>query len=225
MSRTCFVAVLCCSLIAGCLSLRLDENSPCRLREYIDQIESHVPSACVLRNKDVRREVLSGVYVQDGPERQKRGSAALATGRIYLFPEGEYFFTFESDISREQVLDKGKWKYDKGFVSLLTEGTLSKRLPLDKEYLVILASYCGRPSLLLVGTNNDREMLLAFAEDEKQEEDNGFDSALLICSYERDPLRDVCERKDLKDWLGSKCASKEEIDSYDAYDANNSAVK
>ena len=127
------------------------------------------------------------MYDQDGPESQKHKIGRLVIDQIYIFPDQEYYYSRQSDLRSENVYDKGFWTFDAGLLNLHTDGSLSKKEPLVKKFLVLGCIFDERTTILLMRIDSDYDFFVKFSEEGEDENFNikQYESILLICSYER----------------------------------------
>ena len=98
---------------------------------------------------------------------------------ISIFSDQTYIYIRWADILPPTIYDKGAWSFDRQFIRLVTDNTVSQKRAMHDQYFVPLTTeISGVKQLFLFGTNRDYSYFLEHAK-------SGDDFMFLLCSRAR----------------------------------------
>lgn len=114
---------------------------------FLARILPIVPDLQLIPYAATNDTVLPGYYTSG------HHNFALGGHDLYLFPDHTYLYVKWADVLPETIADKGVWKYQHGFVDLLSDGSLAKLLPKDRQYVALRFKYGQQQVFALMGTS------------------------------------------------------------------------
>jgi len=138
----------------------------------------------------LQRSEIAGQYTNPSDELKKR-IVPMGSESLFVFPDGTYIFTFESDIPPDTISDKGTWTLNGDVLQLESDKDVTWKSKRVERRHIVVRRRGHSDELFVVGL----ESSLSYCE-KHSNDDPGFQ--FLLCSLKRERPISAEETEHLK---------------------------
>jgi hypothetical protein len=124
--------------------------------EALHAVRQRISDVTAIERGGSSKAILVGTFIYPGPELIRQTGPSLFEHKLELLDDETYRYKFSADVVPEQILDKGRWKWNGLLIVLESDKSLPERaFPENRIYLPFHYKRDGQKSLLLMGLERD----------------------------------------------------------------------